>query len=224
MPVTTDRPQVLADAAIGLIAGSGIRALTHRAVDAAADVPTGTTSYHFRSRRELLRGVLVRIAQINQERLARLPGPPTATGGAPATREGRLAEAVLLAARVATFVDGQISEHRDRTLARMACEIEVASDPDLREILHAGGIFRTLAVGAVTRLGAADPPRSADGLIALLDGLQYDRLVGVGSLSAAPAGTEQSRAEIAAVVRSYLIGLVPTGQAARSDVDAGQAR
>jgi AcrR family transcriptional regulator len=209
MPVITDRPVVLADAAIGLIAGSGIRALTHRAVDAAAGVPTGTTSYHFRTRRELLRGVLVRIAQINAERLARLPGPPTVVEGAPATRDARLVEADQLAARVAVFVDGQISEHRDRTLARMACEIEVASDPDLREILHAGGIFRTLATGAVTRLGAADPARSADGLIALLDGLQYDRLVGVGSLSAAPAGTDRSRAEIAAVVRSYLTGLVP---------------
>ncbi len=209
MPVITDRPVVLADAAIGLIAGSGIRALTHRAVDAAADVPTGTTSYHFRTRRDLLRGVLVRIANINTERLGRLPGPPTDLADPPITRTGRLAEADQLAGRVAVFVDGQISAHRDRTLARMACEIEVASDPDLREILHAGGIFRTMAIGAVTRLGAIDPPRSADGLIALLDGLQYDRLVGVGSLSAAPAGTEQSRAEIAAVVRSYLIGLVP---------------
>ncbi|WP_395726983.1 TetR/AcrR family transcriptional regulator [Nakamurella sp.] len=209
MPVITDRPVVLADAAIGLIAGGGIRALTHRAVDAAAGVPPGTTSYHFRTRRELLRGVLVRIAQINAERLARLPGPPTDSGGAPATRAARLAEADQLATRVAVFVDGQLGEHRDRTLARMACEIEVASDPDLREILHAGGIFRTLAIGAVTRLGATDPPRSADGLIALLDGLQYDRLVGVGSLTAAPAGTQESRAEIAAVVRSYLAGLVP---------------
>ena len=209
MPVVTDRPQLLADAAIGLIASSGMRALTHRAVDAAAEVPTGTTSYHFRTRRELLRGVLVRIAEINRARLAGLPGPPTGPEGAPTTRDGRRAEAGRLADRVAVFIDGQIGEHRDRTLARMACEIEVASDPDLREIVHAGSIFRTLAIGAVTRLGAADPPRSADGLIALLDGLQYDRLVGVGSLSAAPAGTTQSRAEIAAVVGSYLAGLVP---------------
>lgn len=209
MPVTTDRPVLLADAAIAVIAGSGMRALTHRAVDAAAGVPTGTTSYHFRTRRELLRGVLVRIAQINVERLERLPGPPTDPTGAPDTPAARSAEAALLADRIAIFVDGQIGAHRDRTLARMACEIEVASDPDLREILHAGGIFRTLAIAAVTRLGAADPPRSADGLIALLDGLQYDRLVGVGSLTAAPAGTDGSRAEIAAVVRCFLLGLLP---------------
>lgn len=209
MPVTTDRPQLLTEAAITLIAGSGLRALTHRAVDATAGVPIGTTSYHFRTRRELLRGVLVRIAAVNAERLARLPGPPTDIAGAPLTRPERLAEAGELAERAAAFVDGQISEHRDRTLARMACEIDVASDPDLRDILHAGGIFRTLAIGAVTRLGAVDPPRQADGLVALLDGLQYDRLVGVGALTAATPGTPQSRAEIAGVVRTYLVGLIP---------------
>jgi AcrR family transcriptional regulator len=209
MPVSTDRPQVLADAAIGLIAGRGMRSLTHRAVDAAAGVPIGTTSNHFRTRRELLRGVLIRIAAINEERLARLPGPAAGSAGAPASRAERFAEAGALAERVALFVDGQISAHRPATLARMACEIEVASDPDLREILHSGDIFRRMAIGAVSRLGAADPPRQADGLIALLDGLQYDRLVGIGSLTAARAGTTESRAEIAAVVRTHLIGLVP---------------
>ena len=52
MTTGTDRRQLLADAAIAVISGSGMRALTHRAVDAAADVPSGTTSYHFRTRRE----------------------------------------------------------------------------------------------------------------------------------------------------------------------------
>lgn len=209
MPVTTNRRQLLADAAISLIAGSGVRALTHRAVDTAAGVPSGTTSYHFRTRRELLRGVLIRIAEVNADRLSGLPGPPTDTLDAPVSRQDRLAEAGQLADRVAAFIDGQIGERRDGTLARMACEIEVASDPDLREILHAGSIFRPLAIGAVTRLGAVDPPRQADGLIALIDGLQYDRLVGVGSLTAAVAGTSASRAELADVVRTYLVGLVP---------------
>ncbi len=209
MPVTTNRPQLLADAAISLIAGSGVRALTHRAVDTAAGVPSGTTSYHFRTRRELLRGVLTRIAEVNADRLSGLPGPPTDTLDAPVSRQDRLAEAGLLANRVAAFIDGQIGERRDGTLARMACEIEVASDPDLREILHAGSIFRPLAIGAVTRLGAVDPPRQADGLIALIDGLQYDRLVGVGSLTASAAGTSASLAELADVVRTYLVGLVP---------------
>lgn len=210
MPAKTDRPPLLADAAIGVIASSGMRALTHRAVDSAAGVPYGTTSYHFRTRRELLRGVLSRIAAINHERLLRVPGPPTDAGEAPATRTGRLVEADQLAQRIAVFIDGQITQQREHTLARMACEIEVASDPDLREILHTGDVFRKLAATALTRLGAGDPPRQADGLIALVDGLQFDRLVGVGSISAATPGTPQAQAEITAVLRSYLTGLVPS--------------
>lgn len=209
MPVRTDRPQLMADAAISVIASSGVRALTHRAVDAAAGVPSGTASYHFRTRRELLRGVLCRIAEINHERLAQVPGLRTDAVDAPRSRAARLEEVNRLADRIAVFVDRQIGEERERTLARMACEIEVASDPALREILHAGDVFRTLAVNGLSRLGAVDPVPQANGLIALVDGLQFDRLVGVGSLSAAPPGTPESRAEIASVLRSYLTGLVP---------------
>jgi AcrR family transcriptional regulator len=50
----------LADTAIGLLAEAGARGLTHRAVDAAADVPPGTTSRYFRTREALLRGVVDR--------------------------------------------------------------------------------------------------------------------------------------------------------------------
>jgi AcrR family transcriptional regulator len=207
----TDRRQLLADAAIDIIGRSGMRALTHRAVDGAADVPPGTTSYHFRTRRELLRGVLNRIADISTERIGRLPGPSTdgAPAAAPTSRSDRLEEALALAEHCAAFVDGQVTTLRTTTLARMACEIEVASDPELREILHAGDRFRTMAVGAVGRLGSADPPAHGDALIAFLEGLQFDRLVGTGSLSAATPGTDAGRAEITQAVRTYLVGIVP---------------
>jgi len=206
----TDRRQLLADAAIAVIGDSGMRALTHRAVDTAADVPPGTTSYHFRTRRELLRGVLNRIADISTERLSRMPGPTDqAAARVPTERAARLSEALALAARCAAFVDGQVTTFRKITLARMACEIEVASDPELREILHAGDRFRTMAVGAVTRLGSPNPPAHANGLIAFLEGLQFDRLVGTGSLCTATAGTDASRAEITDAVLAYLVGIVP---------------
>jgi len=209
----TDRRELLADAAIDIIGHSGMRALTHRAVDSAADVPPGTTSYHFRTRRELLRGVLNRIADISAERIGRIPGPPTgkAPSAAPTSRSDRLREARALAERCAAFVDGQVTTLRATTLARMACEIEVASDPELREILHAGDRFRTMAVEAVGRLGSADPPAHGNALIAFLEGMQFDRLVGTGSLVSAPAGTDAGRAEITAAVLAYLVGIVPEG-------------
>jgi hypothetical protein len=44
----------IADAAIGLLAAEGMRGLTHRTVDRAADLPKGSTSYYFRTRQALL--------------------------------------------------------------------------------------------------------------------------------------------------------------------------
>ena len=52
----------MCDAAIELIASGGIRALTHRAVDARAGFPAGTASSSFRSRDALLSGVFSRVA------------------------------------------------------------------------------------------------------------------------------------------------------------------
>lgn len=54
--MSDQRARVL-DAAIDVLAEGGSRALTHRAVDARAGVPLGTTSNHFRSRAQLVGGV-----------------------------------------------------------------------------------------------------------------------------------------------------------------------
>lgn len=52
----------MCDAAIDLLASSGIRALTHRGVDRRAGAAEGTTSTYFRTRDALLRGVFARVA------------------------------------------------------------------------------------------------------------------------------------------------------------------
>jgi DNA-binding transcriptional regulator YbjK len=46
------------NAAVDLIGGEGIRALTHGRVDAAASLPAGSTSNHFRTRAALVAGVI----------------------------------------------------------------------------------------------------------------------------------------------------------------------
>lgn len=51
------------DAAVSLIGNEGIRALTHGRVDAAASLPPGSTSNHFRTRAALVAGVIEWIAQ-----------------------------------------------------------------------------------------------------------------------------------------------------------------
>ncbi len=51
------------DAAVTLVGTEGIRALTHGRVDAAAGLPAGSTSNHFRTRAALVSGVIEWIAR-----------------------------------------------------------------------------------------------------------------------------------------------------------------
>jgi DNA-binding transcriptional regulator YbjK len=60
-----ERRRELCDAAIAVLAEHGSRGLTHGRVDRCAGVPEGTTSYYYRTREALLRGVAKRIAEID---------------------------------------------------------------------------------------------------------------------------------------------------------------
>jgi DNA-binding transcriptional regulator YbjK len=60
-----ERRRELCDAAITVLAEHGSRGLTHGQVDRCAGVPDGTTSYYYRTRTALLRGVSRRIAEID---------------------------------------------------------------------------------------------------------------------------------------------------------------
>jgi AcrR family transcriptional regulator len=55
----------LCDAAIQLLADHGANGVTHRKVDRQAGVPDGTTSFYFRTRLALLRGVAERVAELD---------------------------------------------------------------------------------------------------------------------------------------------------------------
>lgn len=61
MMSTTDRRAALVDAAIDVIATQGIRALTHRALDTALELPGGSASYYFRTKRALIEAIADRI-------------------------------------------------------------------------------------------------------------------------------------------------------------------
>jgi AcrR family transcriptional regulator len=202
-----ERRLLIADTAIAVIGRGGMRSLTHRAVDSAAGLPSGTTSYHHRTRRDLLRATLNRIAEISLQRLR----TPSDQAAQPSDQAGQSEPADSLASRSARFVDAQLSQYRITTLARFACEIEVSTDPELREILHAGDRFRTLAAAQLAQLGTADPQARGSNLVAFLEGLTYDRLVGSGSLTCPTPGTPASVDDLTEAIRGYLIGLIPAG-------------
>ena len=69
------RRTTITDAAIATLASDGMRGLTHRAVDHAAGLPEGSTSYYFRSRLALLEATVQRLVELDETEVPILPTP-----------------------------------------------------------------------------------------------------------------------------------------------------
>jgi len=182
------RRDQLADAGITVLAREGSRGLTHRAVDRESGLPTGTASNYFRSRAELVEGLLQRIVDrlmpdaATLERLAALP-----PGRESFTRHLRDILRRMLA-------------DRDVTLAWFEMRLEAARRTEvaslMRETLVAG--FR----GDVAYNEAAGLPGGAREIALFhyaVDGLVLDRL----TVSIDPD------ADLDRVVEDLVAGLLP---------------
>ncbi|MFI7492765.1 TetR/AcrR family transcriptional regulator [Micromonospora echinaurantiaca] len=104
-PTNPTRRQALTDAAIDLLAASGVHGVTHRAVEKAAALPPGTASNYFPSREALLVATARRIVELHHadmDRAARHHHTDTATPPTHASLTDRLAalltDALLTAA------------------------------------------------------------------------------------------------------------------------------
>jgi DNA-binding transcriptional regulator YbjK len=146
----TSRREVLLDAAIGVLGESGIHALTHRAVDAAAGLPPGSASNHFRTRDALLDAVVGRFAtreRANWEDIAARMCPTTPQE---------------LARALAVFAQDAAGPQRTLTLARYAILVEAANRPSLRAQLTATGArVNAWFMNWLRIAGSADPQRDA---------------------------------------------------------------
>jgi DNA-binding transcriptional regulator YbjK len=120
-----ERRSALLDGAIDVLARDGARGLTFRAVDAAADVPTGTTSNYFPNRDVLLTQVGGRI----YERLQ--PDAATIAKSLEGPRTKARVEALMY-----ELVD-RVSAFRTGYLALLELRLEATRRPDLREVLTA---------------------------------------------------------------------------------------
>jgi DNA-binding transcriptional regulator YbjK len=116
--VNRERRDRLRDAAIEVLAQAGGRGLTHRAVDAAADVPAGTTKNYFATRDALLRATAERCVELYRE----VPAPP------PTDRES-------LAAMLCTLLENVAGPGRSRMLAIAELRCEAARKPWLAALL-----------------------------------------------------------------------------------------
>jgi AcrR family transcriptional regulator len=160
----TDRRSEILDGALRVLAEQGMRGLTHRAVDTAAGLPAGSTSYYFRSRAALVAGCVDRLLELDLRiEAAAAPAPTTAA---------ELVEAMVGVGL--SMAGGQ----RHRTLARYELSLAAAREPQLRAALVRGGdTVRGLIAAAARTVGAADPAAAADELAATLDGLVFTALL-----------------------------------------------
>ena len=157
-PFNAARRDQLADAAIEVLAKEGARGLTHRAVDAEAGEPPGTTSRYFRTRDALLRAVVERARDLHFADLARAPRGPVDQGAI-----GEHLGAMLLNA---------LTVNRSRHLAVSELFFESTRRPDLHAAL-AG--TRTAQIGLmrdIHRAAGIDlPPERAAMLVSAITGL-----------------------------------------------------
>ncbi len=165
------RAEIL-DGALAVLAGHGMRGLTHRAVDAAAGLPAGSTSYYFRSRGALVAGCVERLLERDLEQ-----DLPEAAAAVPGAGTGDDPPAALADALTAIGVRMATTE-RMRTLARYELSLAAVREPALRTaVLRGGDTIRRRGAELLARAGATDPDAAAAELAALLDGLVHTALV-----------------------------------------------
>ncbi|MEU5284777.1 TetR family transcriptional regulator [Streptomyces sp. CA-278952] len=190
-----DRRDLIADAAISTVAAAGLRGLTHRAVDAAAGLPAGSTSYYFRTRSALISACYLRLAELSVADVGRWEaehGPPHPDSAAEA---------------LAALLHHWLTVERDRQLARFELSLEATRRPELRADLQTAGLAaRSKAADVLAALGAPDPASAADLLVAWTDGLLYDRLAGATAATRPVPDVN----ELTPVVRRMLAAVLST--------------
>lgn len=113
------RRERIARAAITVVAERGVDKVTHRAVAAAADVPLGSTTYHFATLDDLLALALQQAAQDNVAQLRRWA-------------EG-LDEDTDLAAALSDLVLGYLGPERTRTVVEHELYVAALHRPALQQ-------------------------------------------------------------------------------------------
>ncbi|MER7951841.1 TetR/AcrR family transcriptional regulator [Streptomyces sp. NPDC096079] len=185
------RAERIGDAALALLVERGMRGLTHRAVDACAGLPQGSTSNHARTRQALLETAVRRQVQREAEVLTphELPGPES--GG----------EALVDA--LAGSLHRYLTDHRSLLLSRYELALEATRRPELRSFFDsAGSAFHTPLIAMMAAAGSPEPERHALSLIAWSEGLMFS--CAAGSFHAAVPSRAELRTGFDELLRGML--------------------
>ena len=137
-PFNAARRDRLADAAIEILAREGARGLTHRAVDAEAAQPSGTTSRYFRTRDALLAGAVERVRDLHFADLSAAPRGPV--------------DGSRIGEHLAQMVVSAVTTNRSRHLAILELFMEGTRQPALGAAL---AVTRTAQIRLMRDIHAA---------------------------------------------------------------------
>ncbi|WTW95930.1 TetR family transcriptional regulator [Streptomycetaceae bacterium NBC_01309] len=200
------RLDLIGDTAVNLLVERGMRGLTHRAVDEAAGLPPGSTSYYARTRAALLE---VALARMTVREAGEFAGAMASEGAGGADGNRPEPAALLPSSRegvvdlLADIVADAIREGRVQKIARYELALEATRRPELRGAYdEAGRAFREASVGIMAALGSRDAVRHGRFLVAWCEGIMFDSIAGAG-WSAPP-----SRADVAAGLGELLDGML----------------
>jgi AcrR family transcriptional regulator len=159
------RQQQVLDAAITVLGTRGLRQLTHRAVDAQAGLPAGSTSNLFRTREALIDGVLDRLVELETAAWGQIAGALRPVG------------VDDFAEMIGAIVVRLAGPERSLTLARHAIFHEAAFHSGLQEKIAAGrASLAAWGVPWLAAFGSDDPERDYRMLLDLIAGLLMNQL------------------------------------------------
>ena len=142
------RREVLLDAAIRVLGERGVRAVTHRAVDAEAGLTIGSTTNYFPSRDALFAAIVERFAERERQNFEDLA--VTVSPRSPAELGRALGAAVR----------DSVGPNRTLTLCRYALLVESANNPALRvQIAATGARVGAWMTNWLRVVGSSDPDR-----------------------------------------------------------------
>ncbi|MGW7007494.1 TetR/AcrR family transcriptional regulator [Streptomyces sp. NPDC054933] len=167
-----ERRQRIIDAAIRVVGARGIAGLSHRAVAAEADVPLGSTTYHFATLDDLLIAALRQVNTVLFEDLAQ--------------RVEQIAPDADLAGELADLVGELLTGKRDRSVLEYEIYLTALRRSPVRPIAA------ECVDGMVDVLAARTGRATAQALVALIDGISLQVL-----LTGRDYDREQARAMIA---------------------------
>ncbi|MEU9440072.1 TetR/AcrR family transcriptional regulator [Streptomyces sp. NPDC048304] len=188
---SASRADLVADAALALLAERGMRGLTHRAVDETAGLPPGSTSNVARTRQALLELAVRRHAE-REARVLDLAEMPAPDGGPDALADG-----------LALAVHRSLTRDRGLLIARYELALEATRRPELRAFYdRTGAVFKEQLAAMLTAVGSSDPARHVLSLVAWTDGLMFS--CAAGSFSAQAPDLEEIRTGL----RELLAGML----------------